>query len=149
MDASANSVTARRPLRGKAPAAGEPPLAAGRLEDLPAGLAAAIGEAIARIDEWTPKGVHFGWEKAFKNKGKFPASMDKAQARALVCRLLREAPLQVFANRRAGQAVAGELRIVAAAQGSIGTRGQRAVRIVLARDAAGYRVDNAFPVIGG
>lgn len=122
-------------------------LAEGRLCDLPAEIGAMIREAVARIDAWTPKGVHFGWESAFKNKGKFPAEMSKSEARALVRRLLLEAPLKVFANRREGLPAAGELRIVIAVGDVIGTRGQRALRVVLARDATGYVIDNAFPVL--
>jgi hypothetical protein len=123
------------------------PLAEGRLGDLPAEIGAMIREAVARIDAWTPKGVHFGWEKAFKNKGKFPTVMSKAEAHTLVRCVLLEAPLKVFANRREGIPAAGEFRIVADAGDIIGTRGQRALRIVLARDGAGYVIDNAFPVL--
>ena len=126
----------------------EVPLAEGRLGDLPAEIAVIIRDAAERIDAWTPKGVHFGWESAFKNKGKFPASMSKAEARVLVRRVLLQAPLRVFANHREGLPADGEFRILADAGGVIGTRGQRALRIVLARDAIGYVVDNAFPVIG-
>jgi hypothetical protein len=123
------------------------PLAEGRLCDLPAEIGAMIREAVSRIDAWTPKGVHFGWEKAFKNKGKSPAAMSKAEARTLVRRVLLEAPLKVFANRREGLPADGEFRIVADAGVVIGTRGQRVLRIVLARDATGYVIDNAFPVL--
>ena len=69
----------------------EVPLAEGRLGELPPEIAAIVRQAAARIDAWTPKGVHFGWETAFRNKGKFPASMSKAEARALVQRVLLEA----------------------------------------------------------
>ena len=126
------------------------PLAEGCLADgsLPPEVAAIVRQAADRIDAWTPKGVHFGWESAFKNKGKFPPSMSKAEARVLVRRLLLEAPLRVFANRREGLVARGEYRIVADAGEVIGTRGQRTLRIVLARDVIGYVVDNAFPVIG-
>ena len=122
----------------------------GRLADgsLPAEIDAIVRDAAERIDDWTPKGVHFGWESAFKNKGKFPASMSKTEARVLVRRVLVEAPLRVFANRREGLPAAGEFQILADAGEVIGTRGQRALRIILARDAAGYLIDNAFPVRG-
>ena len=122
----------------------------GRLADgsLPAEIDAIVRDAAERIDDWTPKGVHFGWESAFKNKGKFPASMSKTEARVLVRRVLLEAPLRVFANRREGLPADGEFQILADAGEVIGTRGQRALRIILARDAAGYLIDNAFPVRG-
>ena len=136
-----------RTRRKKAALLNDVPLAQCHLGDLPADIGAIVREAAERIDAWTPKGVHFGWEKAFKNKGKFPASMSKAQARGLVRRVLLEAPLQVFANRREGLPADGEFRIVADAGDVIGTRGQRALRIVLARDATSYVIDNAFPVL--
>ena len=125
------------------------PLATGCLSDgsLPSSVATAVREAAERIDAWTPKGVHFGWESAFQNKGKFPASMSKADARQLVQRVLLEAPLQVFANRRAGILAPDELRVVANFGGVVGTRGQRSLRIIIRRDAAGAVVDNAFPVL--
>lgn len=148
MDGSTRAAGRRKRPNTRAALLDEVPLADGRLGDLPAEIGAIVREAVERIDAWTPKGVHFGWESAFKNKGKFPAAMSKAEARALVRRVLLEAPLKVFTNRREGRPADGEFRIVADAGDVIGTRGQRALRIVLARDASGYLVDNAFPVIG-
>ncbi len=148
MNGSLRTAGPRTRQRTRAALLKEVPLAEGRLDDLPREIAAIIRQAAQRIDAWMPKGVHFGWETAFRNKGKFPASMSKAEARALVQRILLEVPLQVFANRREGLPADGEYRIVADAGQVIGTRGQRTLRIVLARDASGYLVDNAFPVIG-
>ena len=147
MDGSPSATGPRTRRNKKAALVNDAPLAEGRLAELPAEIGALIRQAAQRIDAWTPKGVHFGWETAFRNKGKFPASMSKAEARALVQRILLEAPLQVFANRREGLPADGEYRIVVDAGQVIGTRGQRTLRIVLARDASGYLVDNAFPVI--
>ena len=149
MNGSPQSVKTPRRRKLKPADAGDVPLARGCLAEgsLPVEIAAIIRQAAERIDVWTPKGVHFGWEKAFKNKGKFPASMTKPEARVLVRRVLLQAPLKVFANRREGLPAHGEFRIVADAGGIIGTRGQRALRIVLSRDSTGYVIDNAFPVV--
>src|SRR5512134_229332 len=98
MDGSLKAAGARMRRKKRAALLEEVPLAEGRFGDLPAEFGAIIREAAERIDAWTPKGVHFGWEKAFKNKGKFPAAMSKAEARTLVRRLMLEAPLKVFAN---------------------------------------------------
>lgn len=123
-------------------------LAAGYLRDLDprSGYSAMIQDAAARIALWLPKGVHFGWETSFRNKGKFPAWMSKEEARRLVVRLLETAPLQVHPNRRDGITASGELRVVADALEPVGTRGQRRVRVVIVRDAFGHVVENAFPV---
>ena len=131
MDGSPNARRRQRPAL-----ADEPPLATGRLVDgsLPGGIGAIVGEAAARIDDWTPKGIHFGWETAFRNKGKFPATMSKADARALVQSVLREAPLQVFPNHREGRAADGEWRLLTDTGTVVGTRGQRFLRIVIARN---------------
>lgn len=103
----------------------EAPLAQGCLDELPPEIAPIVRQAAARIDAfWIPKGVHFGWERAFRNKGKFPAWMSKAEACVLVQRVLLEAPLRVFANRREGSAASGEYRVVADAGDVIATRGQ-------------------------
>lgn len=106
----------------------------------------AIEQAADRITEWAPKGVHFGWERSFKNKGKFPSTMTKAAARSLVAGLLRNARLTISLNRPDEKASAEQLRVVANADGIVGTRGQRRVRVVLIRDSAGFLVGNAFPV---
>ena len=119
-----------------------------RLADLPEHYRRAVEQAADRIAEWMPKGVHFGWERSFKNKGKFPATMTKAAARSLVAELLRSAPLTISPNRPDGKTSAEQLRVVAEADRTVGTRGQRRVRVVLLRDSAGVLVDNAFPVHG-
>jgi hypothetical protein len=106
----------------------------------------AIAQAAERVAEWVPKGVHFGWEKSFKNKGKFPATMSKDEARDLVAGLLRSRPLTIHANGQPPASSAGRLRIVADAGRVIGTRRQRRVRIVLVRDKTGFVIENAFPV---
>ena len=106
----------------------------------------ALEQAADRIAEWVPKGVHFGWERSFKNKGKFPVTMSKNAARSLVAGLLRNAPLTISRSRRADGMSAEQLRVVAEAGETVGTRGQRRVRIVLGRDSAGFLVENAFPV---
>ena len=93
-----------------------------------------------------PKGVHFGWEKSFKNKGKFPATLNKDEARRLVAGLLRSALLAIYPNRREEGPVSRRLRVVAEAGHVVGTRGQRRVRIIIVQDTAGFRVENAFPV---
>jgi hypothetical protein len=147
MDGSTRAPGPRKRRKIRAALLDEVPLAEGRLCDLPAEIGAIVREAVERIEAWTPKGVHFGWEKAFKNKGKFPAVMSKAEARALVRRLVLGESLKVFANRRDGLPADGEFRIVVNAGEVIGTRGQRALRIVLARAATGYVIDNAFPVL--
>jgi hypothetical protein len=119
-----------------------------RLADLPetADYRRAVEQAADRIAEWVPKGVHFGWERSFRNKGKFPATMSKDAAGSLVAGLLRSAPLTIYPNRREDGTTSEQLRVVAEADGVVGTRGQRRVRIVLVRDAAGFLVENAFPV---
>lgn len=149
MDGLVIEARPRRQRTQKAALLKEVPLASGCMGDgsLPPEIEAMVRQASQRIDTWTPKGVHFGWEQAFRNKGKFPVSMSKPEARALVQRVLCEARLQVFANRREGIFANGEFRIVADAGEVIGTRGQRVLRIVLVRDSGGYRVDNAFPVL--
>jgi hypothetical protein len=106
----------------------------------------AIQQSADRIGEWVPKGVHFGWETSFENKGKFPATMNKDAARWLVAGLLQSAPLSIYPNRREDRSVAEQLRIVAEAGRVVGTRGQQRVRIVIVRDLAGFLVENAFPV---
>jgi hypothetical protein len=106
----------------------------------------AIAEAAERIAEWVPKGVHFGWEKSFKNKGKFPATMSKDEARHLVAGLLRSRPLTICPNEQLPASGTGRLRVVADAGRVIGTRRQRRVRIVLVRDKTGFVIENAFPV---
>jgi hypothetical protein len=93
-----------------------------------------------------PKGVHFGWEKSFKNKGKFPATMSKDDARELVAGLLLRGPLTIYPNEQLPASSAGRLRVVADAGPVIGTRRQRRVRIVLVRDKTGFVIENAFPV---
>jgi hypothetical protein len=105
----------------------------------------AIEQAAERIAEWVPKGVHFGWEKSFKNKGKFPATMSKDEARSLVAGLLRSGPLTIYPNEQPPASSVG-LRVVADAGRVIGTRSQRRVRIVLVQDKMGFVVENAFPV---
>jgi len=114
--------------------------------DSPGSYRDALSEAAARIGEWVPKGVHFGWERSFRNKGKFPAAMNKDDARTAVARLLLTATLTIYPNRREGAPAPGEVMVVADAGQPIGTRGQRRVRIVIIRDDRGYLVDNAFPV---
>jgi hypothetical protein len=106
----------------------------------------AIQQSADRIAEWVPKGVHFGWEKSFENKGKFPATMNKDAARLLVAGLLRGALLAIYPNRREDRSVSGQLRVVAEAGRIVGTRGQQRVRIVIVRDSGGFLVENAFPV---
>ena len=125
-----------------------PVLVRARLADLPetGDHRRAIQQAADRIAEWLPKGVHFGWERSFKNKGKFPATMTKEVARSLVAGLLRNALLAIYPNSRDEMPFAEQLRVVAEADGVIGTRGQRRVRIVLVRDPDGFLVENAFPV---
>ena len=123
-----------------------PLLVATRLADLPEHYRRAVEQAADRIAEWVPKGVHFGWEKSFKNKGKFPATMTKAAARSLVAELLRSAPLTISPDRADEKTSAGQLRVIAEADRTVGTRGQRRVRVVLLRDSTGVLVDNAFPV---
>jgi hypothetical protein len=119
-----------------------------RLADLPetGEHRRAIRQAVDRIADWVPKGIHFGWEKSFENKGKFPAAMDKDAARLLVAGLLENALLSIYPNRREDGSVSGQLRIVAEAGRIVGTRGQQRVRIVIVRDATGFLVENAFPV---
>ncbi len=107
---------------------------------------AALRQAAARIGEWIPKGVHFGWERSFRNKGKFLATMSKEEARTLVGAVLSRGAIEHRPNRRGGALVADQWVVVAEAGQPIGTRGQNRVRIVLVRDERGYRVDNAFPV---
>lgn len=131
------------------PRTGPPPLLdANQLAKQPASAAhrRALEQAADRITEWVPKGVHFGWERSFKNKGKFPATMSKDAARSLVAGLLRNAPLTISPSRRPDRTSAEQLRVVAEAGETVGTRGQRRVRIVLGRDSAGFFVENAFPV---
>lgn len=131
------------------PRTGPPPLLdANQLAKQPASAAhrRALEQAADRITEWVPKGVHFGWERSFKNKGKFPATMSKDAARSLVAGLLRNAPLTISPSRRPDRTGAEQLRVVAEAGETVGTRGQRRVRIVLGRDSAGFFVENAFPV---
>ncbi len=125
-----------------------PVLVRAQLADLPetSDHRRAIQQAADRIAEWLPKGVHFGWERSFKNKGKFPATMTKEVARSLVAGLLRNALLAIYPNGRDDLPFAEQLRVVAEADGVIGTRGQRRVRIVLVRDPDGFLVENAFPV---
>ena len=125
-----------------------PLLVATRLAELPEtdDYRRAVEQAADRIAEWVPKGVHFGWERSFKNKGKFPATMTKAAARSLVAELLRSAPLTITLNRPDEKTSAEQLRVVAEADGTVGTRGQRRVRVVLLRDSAGFLVENALPV---
>lgn len=119
-----------------------------RLVDLPETDAhrRAIQQSVERIAEWVPKGVHFGWEKSFKNKGKFPATLNKDEARRLVAGLLQSALLAIYHNCREEGPVSRQLRVVAEAGHVVGTRGQRRVRIIIVRDTAGFRVENAFPV---
>lgn len=126
----------RQPLKAREPAS----------PDDPAGYRAALSEAAARIGEWVPKGVHFGWERSFRNKAKFPATMSKDDARELVADLLLNAALAIYPNCREGVAVPGQVIVVAEAGRPIGTRGQRRVRIILIPDDRGFLVDNAFPV---
>jgi hypothetical protein len=104
----------------------------------------AIQQSADRITEWVPKGVHFGWEKSFRNKGKFPTTLNKDGARRLVAGLLQSALLAIYPNR--GEEGSGQLRIVAEAGHVVGTRGQQRVRIIIVRDTAGFLVENAFPV---
>ena len=137
--------------RTSRPPAGVPadmPIAVGRIGDgsLAEDIEAIVREAAVRISDWTPKGVHFAWERSFRNKGKFLATMNKDEARALVRETLLATPLLVFANRREGKRAPNEFRIVADLGRVIGSRGQRRIRIVLTRDARGYLIDNAFPV---
>jgi hypothetical protein len=125
-----------------------PPLVKARLADLPETdeRRRAIQQAADRIAEWVPKGVHFGWEKSFKNKGKFPTTLTKGDARRLVAGLLQSALLAIYPNRREDGEVSRQLRIVAEAGHVVGTRGQQRVRIIIVQDTAGFRVENAFPV---
>lgn len=106
----------------------------------------AVRQAADRIGEWTPKGVHFGWESSFKNKGKFLAAMTKKDARTLVREALQKFDLKVYPNQRGGEIVADQILVVADIGRPIGTRDQTRIRIVIIRDAKGYLVDNAFPV---
>lgn len=106
----------------------------------------AVTQAVERVAEWVPKGVHFGWEKSFKNKGKFPATMSKDEARELVGGLLLGGPLTIYPNEQPPASSAGRLRVVADAGRVIGTLRQRRVRIVLVRDKTGFVIENAFPV---
>lgn len=106
----------------------------------------AIQQSADRIAEWVPKGVHFGWEKSFRNKGKFPTTLTKGDARRLVAGLLQSALLAIYPNRDGEGSVSRQLRIVAEAGHVVGTRGQQRVRIVIVRDAGGFLVENAFPV---
>ena len=106
----------------------------------------AIQQSADRIAEWVPKGVHFGWEKSFKNKGKFPTTMNKDEARRLVAGLLQSALLAIYPNRREEGSISRQLRVVAEAGHVVGTRGQQRVRIIIVRDPAGFLVENAFPV---
>ena len=131
--------------------AAPPPLALivrTRLADLPETdeHRKAIQQSADRIAEWVPKGVHFGWEKSFRNKGKFPTAMSKDEARGLVARLLRSASLAIYPDRGEAGPVARQLRVVAEAGHVVGTRGQQRVRIIIVRDADGFLVENAFPV---
>lgn len=136
------------PERGVSKIGSAPLLDATRRAETPATDAhrRALEQAADRIAEWVPKGVHFGWERSFKNKGKFPATMSKDAARNLVAGLLRNAPLTVSPSRRPDRTSAEQLRVVAEAGETVGTREQRRVRIVLGRDSAGFFVENAFPV---
>ena len=138
----------RRRKRKRPTSPPAPPLAAGRLADLPeaSGYRGAILEALDRIDDWVPKGVHFGWEASFKNKGKFPAAMNKEAARRLVAHLLHAAPLAVYENARDGQPVDQQFRVVVDAGAVVGSRGQERIRVIIVRDGAGFVIENAFPV---
>lgn len=109
-------------------------------------VATALRQAAERIAEWTPKGVHFGWEPSFRNKGKFLATMTKDEARALVRDVLLRGEIDCHPNRRDGCPAEDQFVVVADAGRIIGTRGQRRIRVVIVRDAGGHRVDNAFPV---
>lgn len=106
----------------------------------------AIRQAADRVAEWVPKGVHFGWEKSFRNKGKFPATMSKEEARSLVAGLLRGAPLRIDREDPLSAPGIERFRVVADAGRIIGTRGQRRVRMIVVRDGIGFAVENAFPV---
>jgi len=117
-----------------------------RLADLADEHRRAIRQSVDRIAEWVPKGVHFGWEKSFKNKGKFPTTMNKEGARRLVAGLLQSALLAIYPNRREEGSISRQLRVVAEAGHVVGTRGQQRVRIIIDRDPAGFLVENAFPV---
>lgn len=119
-----------------------------RLADLPetGEHRRAIQQSADRIAEWVPKGVHFGWEKSFRNKGKFPTTLNKDGARRLVAGLLQSALLAIYPNRGEEGSVSRQLRIVAEAGHVVGTRGQQRVRIIIVRDTAGFLVENAFPV---
>ena len=90
--------------------------------------------------------MHFGWESSFRDKGKFPATMTKDEARELVRVVLLKGVVGCRPNRRDGRPAEDQFVVVADAGRIIGTRGQRRIRIVIVRDAGGYRVDNAFPV---
>jgi hypothetical protein len=109
-------------------------------------VATALRRAARRIGEWAPKGVHFGWEPSFRNKGKFLATMTKDEARALVRDVLLRGEIDCHPNRRDGCSAEDQFVVVADAGRIIGTRGQRRIRVVIVRDAGGHRVDNAFPV---
>src|SRR5512134_3602483 len=99
------------------PQTGPPPslVDVNRLAKPPASAAhrRALEQAADRITEWVPKGVHFGWERSFKNKGKFPATMSKNAARSLVAGLLRNAPLAISPGRGPDRTSAEQLRVVA------------------------------------
>jgi len=109
-------------------------------------VATALRRAAERIVEWMPKGVHFGWESSFKNKGKFLATMTKDEARDLVRDALLRAEIERHPNQRDGRLAEDQFVVVADVGRTIGTRGQTKIRIVIVRDAGGHRVDNAFPV---
>jgi hypothetical protein len=125
-----------------------PLLVRARLADLPETdeHRRAIQQSADRIADWVPKGIHFGWEKSFENKGKFPATMNKDAARLLVAGLLRKALLAIYPNRREDGSVSQQLRVVVEAGFIVGTRGQQRVRIIIVRDPTGFLVENAFPV---
>ena len=57
-----------------------------------------------------------------------------------------ERSFAIYPNRREEGSVSRQLRIVAEAGHVVGTRGQQRVRIIIVRDTAGFRVENAFPV---
>ena len=109
-------------------------------------LTAAMRRASKRIDEWTPKGVHFGWEPSFRNKGKFLAAMTKQEVRRLVREVLERGEIEHYPNRRDGRLAEDQFCVVSEVDRIIGTRGQTKIRIVIVCDAEGYVVDNAFPV---
>jgi hypothetical protein len=60
---------ARRRKNARSTALAPPLLASGRLQELEAAgvYGATVRQAASRIGEWRPKGVHFGWERSFKN----------------------------------------------------------------------------------